>query len=148
MAMSLVELVEKVVNLIPSLVNPTLLLESETQVIILFPPVDPIIPFENVSQVIDLILLLIDLTLSLESKPSYAHVFLIDTESTVLGGIPPSHVETLLSNEAIFFDWGALIGPRLPSHIHFNITVQFCGRDIPQTLIDEGSSISILSSIT
>ena len=40
-----------------------------------------------------------------------------------------------------------LTGPRLPSHFPFQITVQVCGRDIPQTLIDEGASISILSSI-
>jgi hypothetical protein len=40
-----------------------------------------------------------------------------------------------------------LTGPCLPSHIPFNITVQVYGRDIPQTLIDEGASISILSSI-
>jgi hypothetical protein len=51
------------------------------------------------------------------------------------------------SNEAIFFDWGALTGPCLPSHIPFQITVQVCGRDVPQTLIDEGSSVSILSFV-
>ena len=39
-----------------------------------------------------------------------------------------------------------LTRPRLPSHIPFQITVQVCGRDVPQTLMDEGSSISILSS--
>jgi hypothetical protein len=50
------------------------------------------------------------------------------------------------SNEAIHFDWGVLTGPRLPSHIPFQITVQVCGRDVPQTLIDEGASVSILSS--
>jgi hypothetical protein len=51
------------------------------------------------------------------------------------------------SNEVIRFDWGVLAGPHLPSHIPFQITVQVCGQDIPQTLIDEGSSVSILSSI-
>jgi hypothetical protein len=51
------------------------------------------------------------------------------------------------SNETILFDWGALTGPHLPSHIPFHITVQVCGRDIPQTLIDEGASVSILSFI-
>jgi hypothetical protein len=40
-----------------------------------------------------------------------------------------------------------LTGPRLPSHIPFQITVQVCGRDVPQTLIDEGASVSIFSSI-
>jgi hypothetical protein len=62
------------------------------------------------------------------------------------GGIPPSPMEPPPSNEAIRFDWGVLTGPRLPSHIPFQITVQVCGRDVPQTLIDEGASISILSS--
>jgi hypothetical protein len=51
------------------------------------------------------------------------------------------------SNEAILFDWGALTGPHLPSHVPFQITVQVCGQDVPQTLIDEGASVSILSSV-
>jgi hypothetical protein len=38
-----------------------------------------------------------------------------------------------------------LTGP--PSHIPFQITVQVCGQGVPQTLIDEGASVSILSSI-
>ena len=63
------------------------------------------------------------------------------------GGIPPPPVEPPPSNEAILFDWGALTGPRLPSHIPFQITVQVCGRDVTKTLIDEGPSVSILSSI-
>jgi hypothetical protein len=64
----------------------------------------------------------------------------------MLGGIPPSPVKPPPSNEAILFDWGVLIGPRLPSHIPFHITVQICGWDIPQMLIDEGAFASILSS--
>jgi hypothetical protein len=113
-----------------------------------FPPsVDPILPLENKTQVVDLIPSSVDPTLPLESKPDTAHVFLIDTESTVLGGIPPSPVKPPPSNEAILFYWGALTGPRLPSHIPFKITVQVCGRVVPQTLIDEGVSVSILSSI-
>jgi hypothetical protein len=72
----------KVVSLVPSLVDPTLHLESETQVVYLIPSlVNPIHP--------------------LESKPDTAHVFLVDTESTVLGGIPPSPTEPPPSNEAI-----------------------------------------------
>jgi hypothetical protein len=56
----------------------------------------------------------------------------------VLWGIPPSPVEPPPNNEAILIDWGALTGPRLRSHIPFKITIQVCGRDVPQTLIDEG----------
>jgi hypothetical protein len=123
------------------------LLESETQAVDPFPSIDPILPLENETQVVDLISSSIDPTLLLESKPDTAHVFLVDTESTMPVGIPPSPVEPPPSNEAIRFDWGVLTGPHLPSHIPFQIIVQVCGRDVPQTLIDEGASVSILSSI-
>jgi hypothetical protein len=132
------ESVNKVVDPIPSSVDPTLPLESETQVVDPFPPVDPILPLENETQVVDLICPSVNPTLPLESKPDTSHVFLVDTYSTVSGGIPPSPVKPPPSNEAIRFDWGVLTRPCLPSHIPFHITVQVCGRDIPQTLIDEG----------
>jgi hypothetical protein len=144
---SLVEPVDEVVDPIPSSVNPTLPLESETQVVDSFPPVDPILPLENETQVVDLISPSIDPTLPLESKPDTAQVFLVDTDSAVSGGIPPSSMEPPPSNEAIHFDWGVLTGPHLPSYMPFQITVQVCGRDVTKTLIDEGSSVSILSSI-
>jgi hypothetical protein len=167
LVMSLVEPVDKVVDPIPSSVNPslpsesetkavdpipssidpTLPLESVTQVVDLFPPIDPILPLENETQVVNLISPSVDPTLPLESKPDIAHVFLVDTEYPVLRGIPPSPIGPPPSNEAIHFDWGVLTGPRLPSYIPFQITVQVCGRDVPQTLIDEGLSVSILSSI-
>jgi hypothetical protein len=115
----------KVIDPIPSLVNPTLHPKS--------------------ASVVDLIPSSVDPTLPLEIKLYTAHIFLVDTESTVLGGIPPSPAKPPPSNEAILFYWGALTRPRLPSHIPFQITVQVCGRDVPQTLIDEGASISILS---
>jgi hypothetical protein len=154
--MSLIKLVDKVVDLIPSLVNPTLPSESETkavdpipssvdptlplesvtQVVNLCPPVDPILPLENATQVVNPILSSVDPTLPLESKPDTTHVFLIDTESPMPGDILPYPVEPPPSNEAIHFDWGVLTGPRLPSHIPFHIIVQVCGQDVPQTLID------------
>jgi hypothetical protein len=102
---------------------------------------------ENETKVVDLIPSSVDPTLLLESKPDTAHVFLVDTNFVVLGAIPPSPMGHPPSNEAICFDWGVLTRPRLPSYIPFQITVQVCGRDVPQTLIDEGSSVSILSSI-
>jgi hypothetical protein len=108
--------------------------------------VNPTLPLKS-AKVVDSSPPLIDPTLPLESKPDTAHVFLVNTDSTVLGGIPHSPAKPPPSNEAILFDWGALTRPRLPSHIPFQITVQVCGRDVPQTLIDEGASISILSSV-
>jgi hypothetical protein len=116
---SLVEPVDKVVDLIPSSVNHTLPSESETQAVDLFPPVDPILPLENETQVVDLISSSIDPTLPLESKLNTAHVLLVDIESPVTRGIPPSLVGPPPSNEAILFDWGVLTGPRLPSHFPF-----------------------------
>jgi hypothetical protein len=65
----------------------------------------------------------------------------------MLGGIPLSPTKPPPSNKAIFFYWGPQTGPILPSHIPFNITVHVCGRDVPHALIDEGSSVSNLSSI-
>ena len=103
---SLVELVDKVVDLIPSSVYPALPLESATQAVDPFPPVDPILPLENETQVVDLISLSINPTLPLESKPDIAHVFLVNIDSTILGGIPRSPVKPPPSNEAIHFDWG------------------------------------------
>jgi hypothetical protein len=139
LATSLIEPVDKVVDLIPSLVNPTLPLdsvtkvvdpipssvdptlplESVTQVVDPFPPVDPILPLENATHMVNLILSSVDPTLSLESKPDTAHIFLIDTDSTMPVGIPPSPVEPLPSNETILFNWGVLTRPCLPSHIPF-----------------------------
>ena len=102
------------VDPISSSVNPTLLLESETQAVDLVPPIDPILPLENETQVVDLISSSVDSTLPLESKPNASHVFLVDTDSAVSRGIPPSPVELPPSHEAICFDWGVLTGPRLP----------------------------------
>jgi hypothetical protein len=44
----------------------------------------------------------------------------------VSGGIPPYPMEPPPINDAIRFHWGVIIGPRLPSHIPFYITVQVC----------------------
>jgi hypothetical protein len=124
MVMSLVEPIDKVVDLIPSSINPTLPSESETKVVDPIPsPVNTILPLENETQVVDLISPSVDPTLPLESKPDTAHIFLVDTDSTVSGGIPLSPVRPPPSNEAIRFDWDVLTGPRLPSHIPFQITI-------------------------
>jgi hypothetical protein len=87
-------------------------------VIDLFPPVNPILPLENETQVVDLISSSVDPTLPLESKLDTAHVFLVDTKSTMSRAIPPSPMEPPPSNAAILFNSGVLTGPRLPSHIH------------------------------
>jgi hypothetical protein len=109
----------KTVDPIPSSVDPTLLLESVTQVVDPFPSIDPILSLDNETQVVNLISPSVDPTLPLESKLNTSHIFLIDTESPMPRGIPPSPLGPPPSNETIHFDWGVLTGPHLPSHIPF-----------------------------
>jgi hypothetical protein len=52
---SLVEPVDQVVDPVPSFSRSHSPLESETQVVDLFPVIDPILPLENATQVVDLI---------------------------------------------------------------------------------------------
>ena len=52
---------------------------------------------------------------------------------------PPSH-------RNISFDWNSLVEPRLPSCIPFQIVVTFGSFNIYCTFVDEGASVSILSS--
>jgi hypothetical protein len=162
----------KVTDPVPSSVSPTLPLKSAKVVDLVSPSINPIPPLRNVKvtnpvpssvsptlpmksakvvypspPLVEPIQSLVDPTPLIECKPDIAHVFLINIDSTVLGGIPPSPVKPPPSTEAILFDWGALTGPHLPSHIPFQITVQVHGRGVHQTLIDEGLSISILYSI-
>jgi hypothetical protein len=138
----------KAVDLFPP-VNPILPLENETQVVNpVSSLVDPIPPLRNVKvtdpvpslvsptfplksvevvypspPLVDPIQSSVDPTLLLESELDTAHVFLVNTDSTMPGGISPPPMEPPPSTEAILFDWGALTGPRLPSHIPFQITV-------------------------
>jgi hypothetical protein len=112
----------KVVDPVPSSVIPTLHSKSAKVISPVTSSVNPTLPLKS-AHVVDPIPSSVDPNLPLESKPDIAHVFLIDTESTMLGGIPPSPTKPPPRNEAILFDWGALTGPCLPSHIPFQIIV-------------------------
>jgi len=67
----------KVVSPVTSLIDPTPPLKN-VKMDDLFPYVDPILPLENKTQVVDLMSLLIDHTLPLASKPNTDHVCLVD----------------------------------------------------------------------
>jgi hypothetical protein len=60
-------------------------------------------------------------------------------------GIKGSYLEPPSSNQMISINWNHLTEPRLPSYVPFQITMQVCDRNIPNTIIDEGASVSILS---
>jgi len=107
-----------VVDPVLSSIDPTPPLTSAKVVDPISSSLSPTLPLKS-SCVVDSIPSSVDPTLPLESKPYTAHVFLVDTKSTVLGGIPYSPAKPPPRNEAILFYWGMLTGPCLPSHIHF-----------------------------
>ena len=80
----------KVTDPVPSSVSPTLPLKIAKVVYSSPPLVDPIQSS-------------VDPTPLLESKPDTTHVFLVNTDSTMPGGIPPSPTKPPPSNEAILF---------------------------------------------
>ena len=59
----------------------------------------------------------------------------------------PSHITVPPPrSEVCSFDWNSLTEPSLPSDIPFQICVKVAGKDIFRTIVDEGASVSILSS--
>ena len=54
--------------------------------------------------------------------------------------------EPSLSSEVISFDWSNLTESSLHSSVHFQIVVNVTARRILRTIVDEGASVSILSS--
>jgi hypothetical protein len=54
-------------------------------------------------------------------------------------------MEPRSSNQMISINWNHMTEPRLPSYVPFQITIHVCDRNIPNTVIDEGASVSILS---
>jgi hypothetical protein len=135
---SYIDLVDQVVDLILSLIDPTLPLKSETKFIDMSPS-----SVNLVHQVINFISPSIDPTPPLKSE-DVAHVFPFTVDSSGQGGIPPIPMTPPPSN-AITIDWNALTKPRFPSYAPFQITIEFCGRNIPNTIIDKGDFVSILS---
>jgi hypothetical protein len=102
----------------PSSVSPTLHPKSAKAISLVTSSVNPTLPLKS-ANVVNLIPSSVNPTLPLESKPDTAHIFLVDTEYTLLGGIPPSPAKPPPRNEAILFYCGTLTKPRLPSHIPF-----------------------------
>ena len=129
---------DEVIDVISSTVDPTFPLESETHVTQVDDPL--------VDQVVDSISHSIDPTFSLESEHHTAQVLFVTSDSSTPGGISPVSTEPPPSTEVFSFDWNRLTEPRLPSSIPFQIIVKAGGRDMHRTQVDEGASVSILSS--
>ena len=88
----------------------------------------------------------VDPTLPIESDSKIADVFLVSSDCSGQGVIPSHTMVPPPSSEVCSFDWNSLAEPSLPSDIPFQICVKVVGKDIFCTIVDEGASVSILSS--
>jgi hypothetical protein len=103
-------------------------------------------PVDLVHQVVDSISPSVDPTPPLKSE-DVSQVFLVTTDSSEQGSTSPVPTTPPSSNGMISIDWNHLTESCLPSYIPFEIMVEVCGRVIvPNTIIDEGASVSIFSS--
>lgn len=84
-------------------------------------------------------------TLLLESDENTTHVSFFSFDLPGQGGIPL--IVPLPSLEVCSYNWNSLLEPHLPSYIPFQIVVEGIYSTMHQTIIDEGASISILSSM-
>jgi hypothetical protein len=125
-------------------VDPTPPLKSSKVVDLVPPSVDPTPPLKSATKVVDLVPSSVDPTPHSKSE-DVSQVYLVNTDSPRQGGTLPIPMAPPSSNQMISINWNHLTEPRLPSYVPFQITVQVCDRNIPNTVIDEGSSVSILS---
>jgi hypothetical protein len=133
----------QVTSPVPSSISPTLHLKSAKVVDPFFSSIDPTPPLKSATKVVNLVLSSVDPTPHSKSE-DVAQVYLVNTDSPGQGGTLPIPMATPSSNQMISINWNHLIEPRLPSYVPFQITVQVCDRNIPNTIIDEGAYVSIL----
>jgi len=120
-------LVEKTIDLTPPLVNRTIPVESE-------PQTTQDLLVSSISNELEVNLLLPEV---------HERISHIPIEQEV-----KSHVPTTppLSSLVTSFDWSRLTGYRFPSYVPFHIALQAYHMAILGTVIDEGASVSIMSS--
>jgi len=142
------------------LVKPTLS-ESESYESILDPN-------QQVKVTVDLISPSVNHTFPKESEYDTAQVIFVSLDSNELGGNPPAPLSQeenpptlvtqgvnspvsmvpLQSSLVTSFYWNRLVGFHLRSYVPFYIIVQVCNMVVSVIILDEGTSLSILSSST
>ena len=142
-------LVDQVVEPISALVDPTLLLESDPNVI---EPtsslVNPTLPLEsNFHGVVESIPFFINPTFPLESEVSASHIFFTtSSELAEQGSTEITSNQPPPSSRISSFDWDSLVEWRLLSDAPFQIKVKVESYMIDHCIVDEGASVSILST--
>ena len=97
---------DEMIDLIPSIVNSTLPLKSETDITQVDDPL--------VDQVVDSISHLVDPTLPIESETHIAQVLPVTSDYSTPRGISSVPTEPPPSIEVFSFDWNRLTEPHLP----------------------------------
>ena len=75
-------------------------------------------------------------------------VFMLRSDCSQQEEILSLSTEPSPSSEAISFDWSNLTESHLHSSVPFQIVVNVTARQMLRTIVDEGASVSILSSTT
>ena len=142
-------MVNIVVKPISALVDPTLLLESDPDVIEpMSALVNPTLPSESdFHGVVESIPLSINPTLPLESEVSSSHIFFTSSSELIeQGGIELTSDQPPPSSQIASFDWDSLVESHLPSDAPFQIKVKVESYTIAHCIVDEGASVSIFSA--
>jgi len=99
------------------------------------------------------------------SEEHNSHVLLVSSDSPELENgspipaapeNPPSvpfehggnHMIPPPSSSVISFDWSRLTTSPLPSHVPFWVTAHACNKALPDTMLDEGASVSLMPATT
>ena len=145
-----IPLVDKVVNPVLTSVDPTLILKSEVEVVELTSsPPNPTLSSESVNiEVISLTQSSSSPSLPIESENHPAVVFVVSSHCSMQEEVLSLSMGTSPSSEVISFYWSNLIESHLHSSVPFQIVIRIISKSILRTIVDEGASVSILSSTT
>ena len=136
-------LVNKVIHLVSSLVDPTLPLESEFKVVeSMFPPPNPTLSSESFGiEVVPSTQYLSCPSLLIESENHPTEVFIVSSDYSMQEEILSLSTKPSPSTEVISFDWSNLTESLLHSSVPFQIVVNVTTRWMLRTIVDEGNSL-------
>ena len=140
-------MVEKILDL----VDPTLLSKSDPDVIEpMSSLVNPTLPSESdFHEAVESISISFNPTFPLESEVSASHIFFTtSSELTEQGGDELVSDQPPPSSQISSFDWDILVESCLPFDAPFQIKVKVKSYTIACCIVDEGASVSILSTRT
>ena len=108
--------------------------------------IDPTFPLKGEVKVVKSTSSPPDPSLPIESENHLAEVFIVSYDCSMQEEFLSLSIEPSLSSEVISFDWSNLTESCLHLSVSFQIVVNVTARRILHTIVDEGASVSIISS--